>query len=76
MTLEETKPNGYELWICPTCGRTVLIQWKPWDKIVLTVGDPNAQHSGSKGGLMLDGLKVDQDDRLPPEIEDWLRGKG
>ena len=72
MTLEGTKPNGYETWTCHTCGRTLLICWQPWDQITLIEGDPNATHSGSKGGVEI-GAEATHDEPLPPEFEDWLR---
>jgi len=76
MTLEGTKSNGYEIWVCRTCGRTLLICWQPWDKITLVEGDLNATHSGGKGGVEIGAVKVEQGDPLPPEFEDWLRGQG
>jgi hypothetical protein len=45
-----TKLADGEEWICPSCGRVLLIQWPPnYKRIVITQGDEYAIHSVSKG---------------------------
>lgn len=52
MVLKHTHPDGAEEWICPECGRRIMIEWPPaYRKVVLDEGDVNVAHSGSKGGL-------------------------
>lgn len=41
--------EGTEEWVCPTCGRTVLVEWNPFRKREVIAGDVYASHSGSKG---------------------------
>lgn len=50
----QTEHEGTEVWVCPTCGRTLLIEWDPnFKKTVSVSGNDNASHSGSKGGLVM-----------------------
>ncbi len=76
MVLEETKSTGEENWYCPTCGRRMIITWKPWKKIILEQGDAYAAHSGGKGGLMFGQVQIGQADQvigtsvLGPAIDD------
>jgi len=59
MTLEKTHPSGTEEWNCPTCGRRLLVDWKPkFKKTVLKIGDEYAMHSGGKGGLRMGPMKI------------------
>ncbi len=54
MVLLATHPSGADEWLCPTCGRKVLMQWPPdYKKIVLVAGDESAIHTGGKSGLSL-----------------------
>lgn len=76
MNLIEKHETGAEVWTCPTCARSLLIQWQPFKKITLDAGDTTAQHSGSKGGMSLD---VEIDDRpMSPElralVDEVMRG--
>jgi hypothetical protein len=89
MLLEKTHPAGPEEWLCPTCGRRIIMQWPPkYKKMVLVVGDENVIHSGAKGGVEFihtealagtipDGLKRDgpevEDDEIS-EFKDWMDG--
>lgn len=59
MKIAKTHPSGAEEWVCPTCGRRILMQWPPeYKKVVLEEGDPNAQHQGSKGGVELNSTQI------------------
>lgn len=61
MRLETTHPSGAEEWYCPICGRRVLMQWPPnYKRIVLEPGDEYTSHSGSKGGLRIGSLQVEE----------------
>ena len=78
MILEKTGPSGTEEWYCPTCGRRMLIDWKPkFEKTILNVGDDYAIHSGAKGGLRMGSVQakpvdvVNQEDEPQPFNEDF-----
>jgi hypothetical protein len=44
-----TEHEGTEEWLCPSCGRHLLVSWNPvFNKIVLLEGDPTAKHTGLK----------------------------
>lgn len=56
MHLHAVHPSGEEEWLCPTCGRLILMNWPPaYKKTVLVVGDDEAIHMGGKSpaGLTL-----------------------
>ena len=45
--------DGADQWVCPTCGRILLIQWPPnYRRTVITQGDEYAIHNISKGVMM------------------------
>ncbi len=52
--------EGTEEWYCPICGRRMLIEWQPWHKVVLELGDESTQHSGSKGGLSIGPIEINK----------------
>lgn len=52
MELVRTHPAGAEEWFCPDCGRRLLVQWPPnFKTVVLTKGDAEVTHSGTKGAI-------------------------
>lgn len=52
-------PSGSEEWLCPACGRRILLRWPPhFEKIVLDPGDELATHTGG-GQAWLEPLHVD-----------------
>ena len=51
--------SGAEEWLCPSCGRRMLLRWPPdYQKLVLEHGDETAVHVGGKGGLRVNGAVV------------------
>lgn len=84
-----TDHEGTEEWMCPTCGRHLLISWNPvFHKTVLVEGDPNAKHTGLKKNMLAGDKKeipaallpkpVDEpihDARLEPWIS-WMEESG
>jgi hypothetical protein len=65
MQLIKTLDDGREEWYCPTCGRAFLLSWPPdYQKTILEEGDPIAEHSGGKGGVVLQ----------PPQVANPLDG--
>lgn len=80
MLLETSHTSGAEEWVCPTCGRHLIVQWSPkFKKVVLSAGDEYAIHSGSKGGLVLAAPEMSEtddqtlSDELKSLLEDALR---
>jgi hypothetical protein len=71
--------SGAEEWICPTCGRRMLMQWTPnFDTLLLEHGDDTAIHSGAKGGLRLTDVEVTAEPapaRTGSETQ-WLQDNG
>jgi hypothetical protein len=50
MRLERTDSSGGEVWLCPTCGRRVLMRWTPvYARTILESGNEHACHTGSVG---------------------------
>ena len=79
MVLAERTESGAEEWVCPTCGRRMLMRWPPnYEKLVLEHGDATAVHVGGKGGLRVRSITVTP--VPPPEMPaadcDWLRDNG
>jgi hypothetical protein len=51
--------SGAEEWVCPTCGRRMLLRWPPhYEKLILDHGDEAAIHVGGKGGLRVGQVAV------------------
>ena len=54
MILSGCAESGAEEWVCPSCGRRVLLRWPPdYQKLVLERGDVTAIHVGGKGGVQV-----------------------
>ena len=74
MNLEVTHPSGADEWLCPECGRRLLITYPPnYSKTVLVVGDENVEHNGGRGGLTMAGLTVSQADQDTSPTDDLIR---
>jgi hypothetical protein len=59
MILSGTGESGAEEWVCPTCGRRMLLRWPPrYEKLILEHGDEAAIHVGGKGGLRIGEVAV------------------
>lgn len=70
MQLEATHESGAEEWICPICGRRILIKWGPsFNWITLEGGDEFAGHSGAKGGISIQAIKQLANDELSADEE-------
>ncbi len=51
------KHEGTEEWLCPTCGRHMLVNWYPkFKRTILQDGDSSAGHSGFKGESQLENM--------------------
>ena len=81
MILKSTNPSGVQEWVCPECGRHVLMSWPPnYTKVVLEVGDEMAVHSGGKGGVSMGVSKIISKEELETEEDprlsvwsDWMK---
>lgn len=52
--------EGTEEWLCPICGRRLLIEWSPeFRKKVVDEGDESVQHSGGKG-LIIGDMEIEK----------------
>lgn len=55
MKLGQTYPSGAQEWICPQCGRWIVMQHLPehgkLKTIVLQAGDEEAAHAGGTGSI-------------------------
>lgn len=60
MTLTETH-EGTDTWVCPVCGRVLLIELDPWRRVVDVPGDECAVHVGSTGGLRMNKMEASQE---------------
>ncbi len=79
MILNGRAESGAEEWICPTCGRRMLLRWPPdYEKLVLDHGDDTAIHVGGKGGLRVDQVAVAPVPAadVPHAERQWLREIG
>ena len=90
MVVKKTFASGAEEWICPTCGRHIIMQWPPnYKRVVLDAGDEEKAHAGGAGGVTMgtaqieleqtppDGLDeaIDMDDSYLSPFSDWLNGQ-
>jgi hypothetical protein len=59
MVLNGRAESGAEEWVCPDCGRRVLMRWPPdYERLILEHGDDQAVHVGAKGGVRMTGVEV------------------
>ena len=79
MVLAERTESGAEEWVCPTCGRRMLMRWPPnFERLILEHGDDMAVHVGAKGGVRITGLEVNPSPSsdLSSEARQWLSNNG
>jgi len=57
MVLTGHTESGDEEWVCPRCGRRMLLRWPPhFERLVLEHGDATAIHACGKGGVRVNGI--------------------
>jgi len=65
--------EGTEEWLCPDCGRHLLVNWVPrFKRTVIVAGDNFVGHSGFKGfksNVQLEGLVGTQAEAASPHTE-------
>ena len=79
MILNGYAESGGEEWVCPDCGRRVLLRWPPdFERLILEHGDDTAVHVGAKGGVRMTGLEVNPSPSpdLSGEARQWLSNNG
>lgn len=79
MVLAGRTESGTEEWMCPTCGRRLLMRWPPrYESIVLDRGDETVVHAGAKGGALMRETEVTYGPSadLSDSEARWLRGNG
>jgi hypothetical protein len=84
MILTGNGESGAEEWVCPTCGRRLLLRWPPnYEKLILEHGDEAAIHVGAKGGLQVGQVAATPapaDEVLVTEVPEaerqWLKDNG
>jgi hypothetical protein len=79
MVLNGSTVSGDEEWVCPTCGRRLLLRWPPdYEKLVLEHGDDTAIHVGGKGGLQAGEVAVPSaaSGEVQGDERQWLRDNG
>lgn len=56
MIFEKKHPSGADEWFCPTCGRRMLIIWRPkFRRTILSEGEPSITHVGFRINIPLVG---------------------
>jgi hypothetical protein len=62
MKLGQTYPSGAQEWICPICGRWIVMhhlsEQGKLKTIVLQTGDEEASHAGSSGSVKVSTVQV------------------
>lgn len=79
MALARRTESGAEEWVCPTCGRRMLMRWPPrFERVVLEEGDGTAVHAGAKGGALMRKSEVTQavSTDVPDSELRWLHSNG
>jgi hypothetical protein len=79
MIVSGTTESGAEEWLCPSCGRRILLRWPPdYEKLVLEHGDEAAIHVGGKGGLRIAETLIApaRTDEVHGAERQWLRDNG
>lgn len=84
MTFKGTTDSGREAWVCPECGRTMLIVMSPsaFSKEVVYPGDEYVIHTGQRGAVRMsvnvNGAEVvpDISTTVPDTELLWLNANG
>jgi hypothetical protein len=84
MILIGSGESGAEEWVCPTCGRRMLLRWPPhYEKLILEHGEEAAIHVGGKGGLRVGQVAVTAPPvsqtpagEVPEADRQWLQANG
>lgn len=72
MELRKVYQTGAEHWTCPECGRSFVMIWQPFTRVLLKEGDEDVTHGGSKGGLQITARINEYDPEMPDELKSAL----
>lgn len=62
--------EGTEEWLCPECGRHLLVNWNPkFKRTILEAGDQSVGHSGFKNSIKVEDLVDSQINGVFPGCE-------
>jgi hypothetical protein len=69
------REDGAQEWLCPHCGRHLLLQFSPrYQKVVFELGDETAAHAGATDGVRLGPVEVVGSADPPADPgSDWRR---
>lgn len=71
MKLGQTYPSGAQEWICPQCGRWIVMHHLPehgkLKTIVLQAGDEDAAHAGGTGSIAVATVRTVEPDEATRE---------
>jgi hypothetical protein len=73
MTLVNEYETGASEWWCAICDRRIVMQPKPYKKIILTLGNDTLVHRGIKENIDDMSTDVELPDTLAP-FEDFMDG--
>lgn len=79
MILNGRTESGAEEWLCPACGRRMLLRWPPdYEKLIVEYGDDSVVHVGGKGGLRMGQAEIAPlaTGVVPSTELEWLRDNG
>jgi len=62
--------EGTEEWLCPNCGRHMLVNWNPkFKRTILEAGDTSVGHNAFKCNVQVDDLVDTQVNGVIPGVE-------
>lgn len=77
MLLEGIIENGVGEWVCPTCGRRLLVRRTPnFEKVVLAIGNSTANHISIIGDKRVINVAVTDILYETDTDSDWLAANG
>jgi hypothetical protein len=77
MFLEGPMENGVGEWICPSCGRRLLVRRTPnFEKVVLSSGNGKANHVSIIGDKRIINVAVTDGAYETDTDSDWLTANG
>lgn len=72
MQLVKSYPDGTGEWLCPVCGRMILLCFSPYKKEVIVSGDDFSVHSGGIGGLSITNTTLQEHDQYLDVFNDFM----
>lgn len=72
MKLIKSYSDGTNTWLCPVCGRMLLLSFDPYKREVLAKGDEFATHTCCTGGLSFGNVEINENDPYLDIFDDFL----